>query len=882
MFKKTRLSMAVGAAVGLSASALLPQVASAQEEALVEEVIVTGSRIRGAVADTPRPVTTLDKADLELRGTTTVTQALREMTFNTLGSFRDQSGSSFGQVSLVDLKGLGSEYTSVLINGRRVASNPLTGTTAVDLNTIPLAAVDRIEVLTDSASAIYGADAIGGVVNIIMRKEFSGAEISVGRDEPDQDDAYTNRASATFGQSTSTGSVLFSIDYYKRDPIFDADRPYSQATVNANPAGGLPRLDVDTVGVSAGGNTGFPNPFGTPGAFQIGDCDESIYVPVAEPFGIPGEACGFPYANLSMLTGGLERTSTFLDARYNINEDHTMYLENRYTDSDTFGRYAPAVGFVTVAADAALNPIGEDFGLFHRFVGHGNRDDNISINEIDTVLGFQGKIGTAFDINYDVFARYYEYEGNSEGDTYVITSEIERLIANDTYNFVDPLNPDNAAAIAATSATLTRDLSTEYQHAGLTLDGVALDLPAGKIGWAAGVEWADEKYKDQYDNLREAGNITGSAGNSSEGQRERWAVFGEAEIPILDSLTLNVAARWDDYDDFGDEVSPSISGRWEALDWLTLRASWGEGFKAPNLGDVGQALSQSFENVTDLTQCRAQGIPDGDCPSGQVDEFTGGNPDLEAETSESWNFGVVVTPLENLEFSVDWWNVEVDDQITTLQLEDVLALEAAGTLPSGVVVNRGPSVGGVPGSITRCVGSVDLTTTPDCGITNVFGNVANFEVEGLDLRAQYSLSTGFGEWLGQLTVSHFLTYDEQPLASGPTFDRPGTASFPETQANFNLGWAYRDFNVSYTYIWIDEHEGGTINASYDSWDRHDINGVWTSGFGLELALGVRNIADEDPEIDSIGTGWTTTTSDISTSLYDVAGRVYTATATWRF
>ena len=880
MFKKTRLSMAVGAAVGLSASALLPQVASAQEEALVEEVIVTGSRIRGAVADTPRPVTTLDKADLELRGTTTVTQALREMTFNTLGSFRDQSGSSFGQVSLVDLKGLGSEYTSVLINGRRVASNPLTGTTAVDLNTIPLAAVDRIEVLTDSASAIYGADAIGGVVNIIMRKEFSGAEISVGRDEPDQDDAYTNRASATFGQSTSTGSVLFSIDYYKRDPIFDADRPYSQATVNANPNGGLPRHDVDTVGVSAGGNTGFTTDFSR--GFQIGECDESVYVPVVDPLGIPGEGCGFPYANLSMLTGGIERTSTFLDARYNINEDHTMYLENRFTDSDTFGRYAPAVGFVTVAADAPLNPFGEDFGLFHRFIGHGNRDDNISIKEIDTVLGFQGKIGTAFDINYDVFARYYEYEANSEGDTYVITSLIEDAIADGSYNYLDPTNPDNASVVQGTAATLTRDLVTEYQHGGFTLDGVALDLPAGKIGWAAGVEWANEKYKDQYDNLREAGNVTGSAGNSSAGERERWAVFGEAEIPVLDSLTLNVAVRWDDYDDFGDEVSPSISGRWEATDWLSLRASYGEGFKAPNLGDVGQALSQSFETVQDLTRCRAQGIADSDCSSSQVDEFTGGNPDLTAETSESWNIGVVVSPLENLEFSIDYWNVEVDDQITTLALEDVLALEAEGQLPGGIVVNRAATTDGTVGPITRCIGGVDLSSAPDCGITNVFGNLATFEVEGIDLRAQYSLSTSFGEWLGQLTWSNLQTYDEQPLPGGTVFDRPGDAAYPENQINFNLGWAFRDFNVSYTYIWIDEHEGGTINASYDSWDRHDINGTWTSGFGLELALGVRNIADEDPEIDSVGTGWTTTTSDISTGLYDVAGRVYTATATWRF
>ncbi len=881
MFNKTRLSMAVGAAVGLSATAFMPTVANAQEESLVEEVIVTGSRIRGAVADTPRPITTLDKADLELRGTTTVTQALREMSFNTLGSFRDQSGSSFGQVALVDLKGLGSDRTAILINGRRVASNPLTGTAAVDLNSIPLAAVDRIEVLTDSASAVYGADAIGGVVNIIMKKEFSGAEIQVGTDRPDRDDAYTNRASATFGQSSSTGSVLFSVDYFKRDPVFDGDRDYSKVVVNDNPAGGLPRLDVDTIGVSAGGNTGFDKAFTR--AFQIGgQCPTDTYIPVTEPFGLAGDGCGFGFADLSMQTGGLERTSTYLDARYNINTDHTLYVENRFTKSDTFGRYAPAVGFIPVAETAPLNDTGEEFDLFHRFVGHGNRDDNVAITEIDTVFGFEGKLGTSMDINYDVFARYYEYDAKEEGDTYVLTSAIQDAIADGSYNFLDPLNPSNAGAIQRTSATLTRDLNTQFQHAGFTLDGLALDLPAGKIGWAFGGEWAFEKYKDQYDNFREAGNITGSAGNSSAADRERYAFFAEAEIPVLDTLSFNVAVRYDDFDDFGSEVSPSISARWEATDWMSVRASWGEGFKAPNLGDIGQALSQSFESTADVVRCNAQGIAIADCPSSQVDEFTGGNPDLAAEQSESFNFGVVLTPLDSLELSIDWWQVEIDDAISTLALADVLVLESQGALPSGVFVNRAPTQNGIPGIVPRCSGAIDLTTTPTCGITNVFANLATFDVEGLDIRAQYGLSTDFGEWLAQLTWSHYLKYDEQVLPGGEVFERAGEASYPENNVNFNLGWSFRDFNVAYTWLWIDEHEGGNINAQFDAYDRHDINAVWTSAFGLELAVGVRNLTDEDPMLDSVGTGWSTETSAISTDLYDVNGRTYTATATWRF
>ena len=164
------------------------------------------------------------------------------------------------------------------------------------------------------------------------------------------------------------------------------------------------------------------------------------------------------------------------------------------------------------------------------------------------------------------------------------------------------------------------------------------------MGWAVGGEVAKEEYRDQYDSYREAGNVIGSAGNSAAGNRDRSALFAEVSLPILDNFELNGAVRWDDYSDFGSAVSPSVSARFEATDWLVLRASYNEGFKAPDLTNLYSNRSQSFNNVTDFVRCEAQGIAPAECPTFQVENFTGGNPELEAEEAESLNFESLYHP----------------------------------------------------------------------------------------------------------------------------------------------------------------------------------------------------------------------------------------------
>lgn len=233
MFKLNKRASAWAMAfAAISTTGLIGTAPVLAQDQQIEQVIVTGSRIRSAVSDAPRPVTTIGIEDMQLSGVDSITDVLRDSSYNALGSYTQQSGSSFAGIALVDLKGLGVDRTAVLINGRRVPGNPWTGTSAVDINTIPMAAVDRVEILTDSASAVYGADAIGGVVNIIMKQDWEGAEVQVGGVRPSRDSANTDNLSFSFGTSYDRGSLVFSGEWYRKLPVFDADRDYSNVQVN--------------------------------------------------------------------------------------------------------------------------------------------------------------------------------------------------------------------------------------------------------------------------------------------------------------------------------------------------------------------------------------------------------------------------------------------------------------------------------------------------------------------------------------------------------------------------------------------------------------------------------------------------------------------------
>ena len=878
MFKRTRLAQAMSAltaagVAGVGGGAAAAEAEESDAESLVEHVTVTGSRIRRDVADTPNPITVFDRAEIELTGLENVADLLRSTTYNTFGSYRERSGANYGQIALVSLRGLGADRTAVLINGRRVPGNPFTGTAAVDLNSIPLAAIERIEVLTDSASAVYGTDALGGVINVILREDYEGAVFEIGKDFPQRKGADSDHFNFVFGTRGERSSILFTAEWFTRDPVFDGDRDYSKAQVLDPGDGTLPDLGVDTVGVSAGGNTAFMP--GWSAAAPVGDCPTSVYAGLIEnPYGIPGTACGFGYANISAMTGGLDRISTSLNVEYDWMPTTQLFFENRVTRIESFGRYAPAVGFFSVPGDSPYNPFDTTadsypkrpdgtplpFNLFHRFVGHGPRDADTVRFEMDNVLGLNGTLADGA-IEYEAYARYYRYEASEEGETYILQSQVELEVEKGDYNLTNPLStdPTHLAALRRMAATLYRDILTEYTAAGGHVNGFAMDLPGGSIGWAAGVEVASESYMDDYDSFREAGNVLGSSGNSASGDRSRWAVFGEVSLPVWDQMEIHVAGRYDSYDDFGSAFSPQISVRYQPLDMLVLRASWGEGFKAPNLTALYQESSQSFNDVRDTFRCEALGTDP--CPINQVENFTGGNPILDAEVAESFNIGAIVEPAQGLSISLDHYNIAVEESVSQLSLAIVLKLERDGALPAGVAVRRGvPTRAGDPGRLVS--------------IDRVFANLATLAVSGFDLRLHYEFDvaaalawagSGDGNWGAveiDVEATKLVEYEFTPSPADPATDLLDGNLYPDRKVAITARYQRDPLTVNYIWRFTGNH------GDYRSHHTSDITGNYVLPWSGEVSVGVRNLFDEGPAI-SEGDRWTAS----ALYLYDVAGRM---------
>ena len=266
-----------------------------------------------------------------------------------------------------------------------------------------------------------------------------------------------------------------------------------------------------------------------------------------------------------------------------------------------------------------------------------------------------------------------------------------------------------------------------------------------------------------------------------------------------------------------------------------LRASYNEGFKAPDLTNLYSKLSQSFNNVTDFVRCEAQGIAPAECPTFQVENFTGGNPELEAEEAESLNFGIVVSPIEGLQASLDYFTVDTTDRATSLSLSRLLSLAAEGNLPPGTAVNRGPGEGpGIPGAIIN--------------ITNVITNAAQLNIEGYDVRVEYDTDLSFAQLYARAEYSHMESYEFQSEPGGASTEFMGEGGFPEDRINLSLRLMWDTVTANYTMNYIGEHGDG-VSEDYDSYVTNDITLEYRTPIGVDLTLGILNFTDEGPVLD---------------------------------
>lgn len=833
--------------------------------AKLDAVEVTGSRLSRAALEGALPVTTISRDDILATGKISVADALRASTFNSFGSYTSISGSSAQGQALVSLRGLGSERTLVLLDGRRVATSPSVQGGGVDLNTIPLAAVEKIEVLSDGASAIYGSDAIGGVINIVLRKDFNGVEISAGLGTPTHPGGDEEDVSILAGISNGDARMLFGASYTKKEPIYLRDRDYTRATF------GDGQNFSTTTGLSGFGNTVFNADFSAtltpPDAACPNDRGFYRYADDIGLFtGIPGsELCAFDFTQFAADTTQLETTAVFVNFAYDLDYDLTFNSTVSYAQSESFGRFAPSPDLLFVPATATTNPYGEDVNVAHRFLPLGTRDNNNRAG----VFGIISSLSKSFDeIDVEVGARINRYTFTDLGNGYVLRSVAAAAAAAGDYNPFDIGNPGDEATLNSMVVTINRDSLTEYREAFTTIRLPLFDLPAGRVDAAFGAEYRKERFFDDYDSQSEAGTIGGSSGNSSEGKRNAYAVYGEAALPIIDDLEVNVAARYDDYSDVGGAFSPKLSARWLVQPNLTLRASAGKGFRAPLLSELNANDMFSAVSARDLVTCRGAGLPDSQCPEAQYDTFFAANSDLDPEKSTQYGIGLALQPLEWLDFTIDYYNITIDDSLTTYTVQSLIFRELLGQpLPEGTNIDR---------SGARPV----FTSTTD--------NIAEISTQGLDflLSTRFNLDS-WGLLRPNLSVSYVLNYetDDGVLPVRNEVDDPGV---PEYRATLDLAWVYADFTTTWTTTHIASTSATLVPGDPDplqlqqsghvgSNTVHDLQIKWDTPWNSTISVGVRDLFDR-----GVSNNGFLTSPFYDQTLYDPTGRMPYARITQRF
>lgn len=871
MFMKSKLAKSVSLAVAFGAASV-SSIATAQEAGAdeeIEKVAVTGSRIKRADIESASPVSVITAQELIDVGRFSVADALRSSPANSFGSFVPASGSSAQSQATVDLLGLGASRTLVLLDGKRLPGSPSLGGTSVNINQIPMAIVERIEILQDGASAVYGSDAISGVVNIILKDEFEGLEIQANYQDPDDPGGEAEDFSFVTGISSDKGNITFAYEHQEQTPVFDRDRPYTAPSQADTDGDGIPdqNTGISTFGAAiVNPNTGLwePSPQcdtltstvpGFVGTIETSPASENRY-------------CGFAYAGVSANQASTNRDSIFVNAKYEVAEDMEFFARAMFTHNKSFGRYAPpaAPWLGGVPANSAHNPYDEATAGRFRWHEIGNRDNNVDDYSQDYIAGLRGTIGDAVD--YEVYYHHNTTDNKSVGEFYLSFSGL-------FYNIYAG-NDLGLAVNNMKATTLTQDFNRFDQwYGGFSFE--AGELSGGAMGHYIGAESFEIVYKSIVDAQSEAGLVGGSSGNSSGRERDIWAIFYEGAYPVTDELELSLAIRYDDYSDFGTNTSTKFAATYRPTDELMIRASYGEGFRAPTLQSLSQADSFAADFATDWVNCANQGVAAADCTEEQYNTTRQANPNLGAETSTFINVGVVWEANDNFNMTADIFDVEIEDAIRFVPIQDLILAEFLNTpLPDANLT-----------TIDRVTNGPEL---PEFRTSTING--PGLEVQGININLDFNFETGFGDFNIGSQTNYFFSWEQDNFAGGPLQDKAGWELQPEYRTQLTTTWSMGDHALAWNVDYIPSTSGfetpdpanltsGLLitNGSNDSFVTHNLTYTYHAGKWGSYRLGVRNLTDEDPILNSTGEY-----ADLYDTLYSSGhvGRLFTVGGTWKF
>lgn len=862
------IRLAIGGAAGLSAVLAAPFAAAQNEQ---EEVVVVGSRIGvGSNFESSSPIVTVDREAIANSGYTNLQQLLVKLpssgngTFSTRGNNQDSTGNGGAAISL---RGLGADATLVLVNGRRVAISSFAEsitTNFVDINTIPVSAIERIEVLKDGASAVYGSDAVAGVINVVLRSDFDGVELASSYGEADGTDETT--ASAIWGTSSDAGNMTIIFDYFKNSRLGNAERG-----------------TLGSANQTAQGGEDFRSSRGFPGTFVVdGVATVDPGCPAAQ---VAGALCLFDYGPFNLAIPASERTGlVLLGTRDFGGVEVFTQISAQHNRSEAEGAPTPLDGDagLTVPATHPNNPYAtvNTLGVLRfRTVDAGSRQWDIETDNLSALVGLRGSIG---EWDWEIAGQRGRSESKQTGDRsmgWVRTDLLQQQIDSGAYNpFGGFINPQDVIDQITTS--LVRQGKSDLTAFDATVTGDLFDMPAGPVRMAIGAEYREESVSDIPDDQFQRGLIFGTESVSAEASRDITSFFVEFSVPVLENLEVQLAGRYDDYSDFGDTTNPKVGVRWAVTDSFALRGSWAEGFRAPSLAQVGLGPSQESQFFQDTFLCADQGVSP--CPVLDYTIVFSGNPDLDPEESESYNFGFVWQPSGSFNLAVDYWDLTQKNKIDEVPF-GFLYQQFCNVQTSTVCIRQAPLPGDTLGELTSIAAS--------------FINIGEQSASGVDLELNYTREVGSATVALGLNYSHLLDFERIELNSAATAlvsrDLTGEYEYPEDRAVFTSSWTIGDWGINTALNYVGSFEDRPDNdfdgvLDFDTVKTRKVDSMVTANLQLAyhgiknttLMLGVDNVLDEEPPF-AVGDGDSDLYGYVQ-SQHDPRGRFIYGKATYRF
>ncbi len=981
LFKSTRYVLSVAAA-----TLLLPTYSAfaQDDEPIIEEIIVAGSRIpRPTGVDSPTPMTVVDAEDLSLSGQLSLGDYLNELpalrsTFSTQNSTRFIGTTA---LSILDLRGLGTARTLVLVDGLRHVGG-INGTSSVDINSIPPSLVDRVEVITGGASAIYGADAVTGVVNFVMKHDFEGLEVAAFGADPEEGGGDNWDGEITWGMNFAEGRGNITAHYShteyekirgtQRDWINEEWLP-SANEADTGPDDGIPDFiwrrnsrinlynnngviwgpdQIETItafpgdgafATIAGALDSGPYTFTNTGSLTPFDPGQTFLTQdgVFDAYSVGGD--GLALAPETMVYPTVTQDNFFARGEFEFNRHALVSFEGKYSRLETFMYTSPTFDVVWdsdtfIAPDNAFIPadlaailaVEDPISIFEGFA------PGFYLNRIHADLGLRGEeheretqryvLGLEGDLTDQWSYHSALIWGRMENDATSLNNRNDVKFAN-AVDAVDlgggqigcrdaaaradgclPLNlfgyglsdPAAVAYIMEPDSTwdeeLTQTVLTAYVR------GPLVELPAGNLDAAFGIEYRKEESKVSYSDVIKSGETFFNALADTDADYDVKEAFAEVSVPVMrglpwaEDVIVDAAWRYSDYDTIGSTNTYKLGVDWVVLEDVRLRATKSRAVRAPNIGELFDPLQQNFFFVDDpcsdsqipnapdpalrQTNCLALGKPAGGYESSNdnvtIGGLSGGNENLSEEEAETLTYGVVLTPrwVPNLTITVDYWDIDLDDAISGISAQTIL--EKCVDAPS--IDNIYCPL------ITR---DADFDLNPTEGIVQQQLNISRLVAKGIDWDVGYMWDLGetFGGNMGALDFHVFGTnlkrLDAYPFSNEPDVkdDDRGELGDPVNQFNGSVEYRRNALTLSYRFQWLDEmllvanddREDLETPRTTDPVAYHHLQARYSFedvlGGSIEVYGGVNNLFNTEPEqyLTGIGAG---------SGIYDVFARTY--------